>query len=90
MIVPTPGHALGHQSVLLNDGEKVYFFAGDTSFDEAQLKQGIVAGICEAPSQAADSLARIREHCQQQPTIYLPSHDPQSVERLQEQATVQI
>jgi glyoxylase-like metal-dependent hydrolase (beta-lactamase superfamily II) len=80
---------LGHQSVLLNDGEKVYFFAGDTSFDEDQLKQGILAGICEAPSQAADTLARIREHCQERPTIYLPSHDPLSAQRLREQAVVQ-
>lgn len=89
-IVPTPGHALGHQSILLQDSEKVYFFAGDASFDETQLQQGLVAGISADIPTARQTLATIRAFCEQAPTVYLPSHDPASGRRLQQGQTVLI
>lgn len=81
-IVATPGHSAGHQSVLLQDADCIYFFAGDTSFDEAQLLQGVVGGISADPAAAHATLAAIRALAAQQPTVYLPSHDPASAARL--------
>ena len=80
-VVPTPGHTRGHQSVIFED-ELTYFFAGDISFDEAQLEDGVVAGICEDVGSARGTLKRIRVFAEDRPTVYLPSHDPQSGERL--------
>lgn len=81
-IVPTPGHSGAHQSVILQDDETLYFFAGDTSFDTEQIAQSIVAGISSHRSAARSTSARIRHLLQEQPTIYLPSHDPGSAQRL--------
>lgn len=81
-IVPTPGHSAGHQSVLLQDADCIYFFAGDTSFDETQLLQGVVGGISADPAAASATLSAVRALAAQQPTVYLPSHDPASAVRL--------
>jgi glyoxylase-like metal-dependent hydrolase (beta-lactamase superfamily II) len=64
--------------VLLDDGEVSYLFAGDTSFDETQLVQGIVGGISADVGQARESQEQIRALLVARPTVYLPSHDPQS------------
>ncbi|MEM9775865.1 MAG: N-acyl homoserine lactonase family protein [Chloroflexota bacterium] len=81
-IVPTPGHSLGHQSVVLRDGDTHYFFAGDTSFDDIQLLGSITAGIVADPATSRSSLKLIRDYCEMFDTVYLPSHDPESRSRL--------
>lgn len=82
IIVSTPGHSADHQSVILRDGDRTVFFAGDTSFSDQQLLRGGVPGISEHYAAAKQSLAHIRQFITQQPTVYLPSHDPQSAQRL--------
>lgn len=84
VIVPTPGHSEGHQSVILLDGELSYFFAGDASFTEKQMLAGGTAGIAAQPALMRESLAAIRTFAQSQPTIYLPSHDSDLRMRLQQ------
>lgn len=90
LIVPTPGHSAGHQSVILRDSERSYFFAGDTSFDEAQMLAGGTAGIALDPAQSRQTLASIRTYCAQNPTVYLPSHDHETATRLRDAQTVQV
>jgi len=82
MIVPTPGHTMGHQSVLLRDGERDYLFAGDTSFDEAQLRENTIGGIVADTGLARATLEQLRIYLRERPTVYLPSHDPESQTRL--------
>lgn len=77
-IVPTPGHSMGHQSVIYRDGALNYFLAGDTSFDEAQMQDGRIGGIVANTSLARQTLTHIRRFVQEAPTIYLPSHDPET------------
>nr|MCU0476817.1 MBL fold metallo-hydrolase [Anaerolineae bacterium] len=89
-IVPTPGHSAGHQSVLLRESGRSYLFAGDASFDEAQLLGGKVAGIASDPASARQTLATIRTYCADQPTVYLPSHDPDAPARLRDGRTVTV
>lgn len=81
-IVPTPGHSLGHQSVVLRDGDQHYFFAGDTTFDDVQLRAVATAGIAADPGVSRDTVRAILAYCSQFNTVYLPSHDPQSRARL--------
>ncbi|MDJ0756409.1 MAG: N-acyl homoserine lactonase family protein [Ardenticatenaceae bacterium] len=81
-ILPTPGHSNGHQSVLLCDSQINFFFAGDTSFSEKQLWQKSVGGISEDMAAAGRTLGKIRQFCRDHPTVYLPSHDRLSVDRL--------
>ncbi len=83
-LVPTPGHTMGHQSVILNHDGLTYFFAGDTSFDQASLLDGIM----DAPSFNAHEVERTREQiirfARQTALIYLTTHDPDTAKRLEQ------
>ena len=81
-VVPTPGHSLGHQSVMFLDGERTIFFAGDASFSEVQVRAREVAGISEDVAAARRTLEKIREQLVAHRTVYLPSHDAGSGPRL--------
>jgi N-acyl homoserine lactone hydrolase len=83
VIVATPGHSAGHLSVILTPSEgPAVFFAGDASFSEAQLLQDEVPGIALDPARTRQTYHHIRDYLRSHPTIYLPSHDPQSLQRL--------
>ncbi|MEM6527507.1 MAG: MBL fold metallo-hydrolase, partial [Chloroflexota bacterium] len=90
ILVPTPGHTEGHQSVMLLDGDLTYFFGGDVSFDEAQMLNGIRAGIAINSDAAAQTLQTIRTYAEANPTVYLTAHDATSGARLENAQTVQV
>jgi N-acyl homoserine lactone hydrolase len=84
-IVPTPGHTAGHLSVLVDDGPRTLFLAGDASYDEANLIEGVADGVSSVgggEDAASDTLRAIREYAAARPTVYLPSHDPDAAYRL--------
>jgi N-acyl homoserine lactone hydrolase len=80
--VPTPGHTPGHVSVIVRDGDAQIMLAGDASYLEATMLRGVIDGVCPDETAATATLADIRAFCIAHPTIYLPTHDPQSAERL--------
>lgn len=90
LIVPTPGHTHGHQSVLLRDGARSYWFAGDTSFDQAQLLEGGVAGIAIDPVASRQTLRNLRTYAAANPSIYLPAHDHETASRFKLGQTVPV
>jgi glyoxylase-like metal-dependent hydrolase (beta-lactamase superfamily II) len=89
-IVPTPGHTPGHVSVVLDEGDRVLFFAGDTSYDEGLMVEGAIDGVCPDPDSARLSMERIRELCASRAIVYLPGHDPEAGERLESRRAVNI
>ena len=88
IVVPTPGHTPSHLSVIVRDGEEQILLAGDTSYLELTMLRGDIDGISPDENVARATLANIRALCAQLPTIYLPTHDPKSAERLAERRTV--
>jgi len=80
--VATPGHTAGHVSVLAQDGDVSFFLAGDTSYNEALMLAGQVDGVSADEGVARATLGAIQHLARTQPTIYLPTHDPQSGARL--------
>jgi N-acyl homoserine lactone hydrolase len=86
--VPTPGHTPSHLSVLVRDGEAEIMLAGDASYLESTMLRGAVDGVSPNEAEAASTLAAIRELCAERATIYLPTHDPKSAERLEERRVV--
>jgi N-acyl homoserine lactone hydrolase len=82
IVVPTPGHTPGHVSVILSDGAEQIMLAGDTSYLESAMLRGTVDGVSPDEAAVRATLANIRALCAQRPTVYLPTHDPQSAERL--------
>jgi N-acyl homoserine lactone hydrolase len=82
ILVPTPGHAPGHLSVIVQDGATTVFLAGDTSYNEQLLLDGVMDGVTTNLALASKTMGRIQRFLQTTPTIYLPSHDPESANRL--------
>jgi N-acyl homoserine lactone hydrolase len=76
--VATPGHTADHVSVLAQEGETTFFLAGDTSYDDRLLLDGVSAD----DRVAAATLDAIRHLARSGPTVYLPTHDPQAAARL--------
>ena len=90
LLVPTPGHTPGHMSVILHLGNQHIMFAGDTSFTQKQMLQGSVGGIHHDFRQARETMHRIRTYAALHELVYLPTHDPESLDRLLNLASVNI
>lgn len=87
--VRTPGHTPGHVSVLVRTDEADYLLAGDTSYTQSLLLQGQPDGVSASSAEAIETMRRILTHASLRPTVYLPSHDPGSLQRLAETDTLQ-
>lgn len=87
-LVPTPGHTGGHMSVIVEDGNLSYFFAGDASYTERLMREQVVDGVTFDNQVAQQTLAHTLAYVQSQPTVYLPSHDPDAAARLAARQTV--
>lgn len=83
MLVPTTGHSFGHLSVILQQEGNDIFFAGDTSYTQDLLLAGAVDGVTFKERAARQTTRRIQQYLRETPTIYLPSHDPESAQRLE-------
>jgi glyoxylase-like metal-dependent hydrolase (beta-lactamase superfamily II) len=81
-IVPTPGHSVGHQSVILQNNGRTYFFAGDVSYTEHNLKKQVVDGVSLDVRLAKRTISMVMEFVSDTQAVYLPSHDPESGKRL--------
>ena len=88
VLVPTPGHTDGHLSVILREGDKYIFFAGDTSYSEAHLLRRTIDGVTLNVKASRQTLDRINQFVRENPTVYLPTHDPDSAARLEERRVV--
>jgi glyoxylase-like metal-dependent hydrolase (beta-lactamase superfamily II) len=86
-VVPTPGHTPGHVSVIVRGAPSI-FIAGDTSYTEELLTQGVVDGVSPDEGVSHQTNQRILALAREQPLVYLPSHDPQSADRLARLATL--
>jgi len=86
--VATPGHTSDHLSVIVEDGDKTIFIAGDASYNEEAMLKGTIDGVSDNDDQAAATLTAIRGFVEAQPTIYLPAHDREAGRRLAERRVV--
>jgi len=81
LIVPTPGHTPHHVSVVVC-GSPSLFLAGDTSYNQQLLVDGKVDGVSPNPNVTRQTIARITALAKERDLVYLPSHDPESQNRL--------
>jgi glyoxylase-like metal-dependent hydrolase (beta-lactamase superfamily II) len=88
ILVSTIGHAPGHMSVILKEGEQAIFFAGDTSYNQRLMLDEVLDGVAANEQVAGETVHAIHTFVQQTPTVYLPSHDPAAARRLAERETV--
>jgi glyoxylase-like metal-dependent hydrolase (beta-lactamase superfamily II) len=90
VIVPTPGHTPGHVSVVVVDGDVHYFLAGDTTYTQQSLVDEQVDGVSPSEAVSLETMRRIVRYARSQPTVYLPTHDPESGNRLANAIPVQV
>jgi glyoxylase-like metal-dependent hydrolase (beta-lactamase superfamily II) len=87
--VGTPGHTPGHVSVIcVDDSQRHVMLAGDTTDTLEQLHSLRVDAVAPDPKVHLATMQAILAHCAKHPTVYLPSHDPESVTRLAGAVTV--
>jgi len=89
-VVPTYGHTPAHVSVVVKMEDVYCFLAGDTSYSEQNLLDKVADGVSPDPSQAIDTMQNILNFASQHPTVYLPTHDPNSEKRLKNKTTLSI
>jgi N-acyl homoserine lactone hydrolase len=87
--VPTPGHTPGHISVIcVDDSDRHVMLAGDVTDTLEQLHARRADAIAPDTKVHVATLELILEHCSRHPTVFLPSHDPDSAARLAAGTTV--
>lgn len=83
MIVDTAGHTPGHISVIcIDDSGQHVMLAGDVTDTLEQLHARRHDAVGPNPKVHVKTLDTILAHCWEHPTVYLPSHDPESAARL--------
>jgi glyoxylase-like metal-dependent hydrolase (beta-lactamase superfamily II) len=69
-------------------GSPSFFLAGDTSYTQGLLLEGKVDGVSPNMAIARRTLNQIVMLAEEQPLVYLPSHDPESATRLAQQSVL--
>ena len=76
VLLPTPGHTRGHQSVLVR-GERDVLLTADIAYDQEALQRNILPGSLSAPKLARESLARVATFAAARPDAIVQfGHDP--------------
>jgi N-acyl homoserine lactone hydrolase len=87
--VETPGHTPGHVSVIcVDDTGRHVMLAGDATDTLEQLHARRADAVAPDTRVHTATLETILAHCAQHPTVYLPSHDPESAARFAAATTV--
>jgi glyoxylase-like metal-dependent hydrolase (beta-lactamase superfamily II) len=87
--VDTAGHTPGHISVIcIDDSGRHVMLAGDATDTLEQLHRRRHDAVGPDPKVHVATLNTILAHCAQHPTVYLPSHDPDTAARFAAAATV--
>ncbi len=89
-VVATEGHTPAHISVIVTIDDVHYFLAGDTSYSEENLLKRIADGVSPDPNTAINTMQNILNFARSHPTVYLPSHDPNSEIRLKNKTTLSV
>ena len=82
-LVATSGHSAGHLSVVVQEEDQDLFIAGDASYTEQLMLDQAIDGVAPDEDAARVTLEAILSYVSERPTVYLPSHDPNSTRRLE-------
>ena len=73
-VYETPGHTVGHVSVLV-DGEHPLLFAMDVAYTSAAMERGIQPGFHHTPVDGVRSIARVKQLAEDKGAQIFLSHD---------------
>ena len=81
-LLGTPGHTPGHISVAVDLGAQLVILAGDASYSEPLMLEEAADGVTRDPATARATLRALHSLTAGRPSVYLPTHDPESQTRL--------
>lgn len=82
LYIPTPGHTLGHSSLVFKTDDFDIIFAGDSSYDQTQVVNGELPGANTDYRKTAETYQKLLAYAKLRKSIYLPTHDANSGQRL--------
>ena len=68
--------------MVVQDSDRTYFLAGDASYTQQFMLDQQIDGVALDAQAARQTLQQIRQFAQSTPTVYLPTHDPASGNRV--------
>ena len=71
-ILPTPGHSIGHQSILIRENGKTYVYCGDAAPLKENLQRRNIPGVLYRSDEALQSLDKLKKI---ENAVYISSHD---------------
>jgi glyoxylase-like metal-dependent hydrolase (beta-lactamase superfamily II) len=71
-VMPTPGHSIGHQSILIRKDGKNYVYCGDAAPLKENLERRNIPGVLYRSDEALQSLDKLRKI---ENAVYIFSHD---------------
>jgi len=84
VMVPAPGHMVGHMAVIVRTPDVTYCFSGDATYNQELMLAGKVSGVTDNLEWYKQTLQQIMALGRQEPTVLLPAHDIQSEARIKE------
>ena len=81
--IEAKGHTKGNSIIIAEDDGLYYMFHGDITYCDAALKANKLSIVFEDIEAARQTLDRVREFIQQNPTVYLSTHCPEGYENLE-------
>jgi N-acyl homoserine lactone hydrolase len=75
LLLPTPGHTAGHQSLWLRDGARQFVLTSDACYTREHMEQTILPGNTFDAGRMTDSLALLRRMRDRQGVELLYGHD---------------
>ena len=82
LYIPTPGHTLGHSSLVFKTDDFDIIFAGDSSYDQDQVINGELPGANTDYVKTAETYKKLLAYARLRKTVYLPTHDAHAGQRL--------
>ena len=83
ILVPTPGHSVGHLSVVIKDADQLIFLAGDASYSQDLLLANKIDGAGPSVEDQHETKQKIIELSSIVPTVFVPTHEWAGADRLE-------
>ncbi len=90
VMVRAEGHTKGNSVAILQDGDVYYMLHGDITYTDAALYENELSVIFEDKEKAIETLARVREFCKNNPTIYCSTHCPEGYLNIEQKKIIKL
>ncbi len=90
VLVQAQGHTKGNLVGILEDNGTYYMFHGDVTYCDAALYENELSVVFEDKEKARETLTRVREFIQHNPTVYCSTHCPEGYLNLEQKKIMKL